>query len=93
MNAVIGICSFCELHGPSVLFCTQAFHDTEEAQWKEATKADNLKDEATQKKSWYGPSFFSQRTGLAESGLPPLKSDNCEVGMRKELAFKNRIFH
>ncbi|KAG8192841.1 hypothetical protein JTE90_014621 [Oedothorax gibbosus] len=77
MNAVIGICSFCELHGPSVLFCTQAFHDTEEAQWTEATKTENPKANTTQK-SWYGPSFFSQRNGVAESGLPPLKSDNCE---------------
>ncbi|XP_063243550.1 folliculin [Bacillus rossius redtenbacheri] len=29
MNAVIGLCHFCELHGPSVLFCTQSFHDIE----------------------------------------------------------------
>ena len=28
MNAVIAICHFCELHGPSILFCTQAFHCT-----------------------------------------------------------------
>ncbi|XP_028417746.1 folliculin-like [Dendronephthya gigantea] len=27
MNAVIALCHFCEIHGPSVLFCTQAFHD------------------------------------------------------------------
>ena len=26
MNAVVALCHFCELHGPSVLFCTQAFH-------------------------------------------------------------------
>ena len=26
MNAVIALCHFCELHGPSILFCTQAFH-------------------------------------------------------------------
>lgn len=28
MNALIALCHFCELHGPSVLFMTQAFHDT-----------------------------------------------------------------
>ena len=28
MNAVIALCHFCELHGPSILFCTQAFHCT-----------------------------------------------------------------
>ena len=26
MNAVIALCHFCELHGPSILFCTQPFH-------------------------------------------------------------------
>ncbi|XP_020627296.1 folliculin-like isoform X1 [Orbicella faveolata] len=26
MNAIIALCHFCEFHGPSVLFCTQAFH-------------------------------------------------------------------
>ncbi|XP_042236126.1 folliculin-like isoform X2 [Homarus americanus] len=27
MNAIVSICHFCELHGPSVIFCTQAFRD------------------------------------------------------------------
>lgn len=27
MNAIVSICHFCELHGPSVVFCTQAFRD------------------------------------------------------------------
>eukprot|EP00118_Oscarella_pearsei_P015693 m.143278 g.143278 ORF g.143278 m.143278 type:complete len:544 (+) comp38381_c1_seq3:68-1699(+) len=26
MNAIVALCHFCELHGPSVVFCTQAFH-------------------------------------------------------------------
>ncbi len=26
MNAIISLCHFCEGHGPSILFCTQAFH-------------------------------------------------------------------
>lgn len=26
MNAIISLCHFCENHGPSILFCTQAFH-------------------------------------------------------------------
>ncbi|XP_065829215.1 folliculin-like isoform X2 [Oscarella lobularis] len=26
MNAVVALCHFCEHHGPSVVFCTQAFH-------------------------------------------------------------------
>ncbi|XP_062515889.1 folliculin-like isoform X2 [Corticium candelabrum] len=26
MNAVVALCHFCELHGPSVVFCTQAFY-------------------------------------------------------------------
>ncbi|CAL4129900.1 unnamed protein product, partial [Meganyctiphanes norvegica] len=27
MNAIISVCHFCELHGPSVVFCTQAFRN------------------------------------------------------------------
>lgn len=27
MNAILSLCHFCELHGPSVVFCTQAFRD------------------------------------------------------------------
>lgn len=26
MNAIVGLCHFCELHGPRTLFCTQALH-------------------------------------------------------------------
>ncbi|XP_030840065.1 folliculin [Strongylocentrotus purpuratus] len=29
MNAVIALCHFCEIHGPRVLFCTQAHHAAE----------------------------------------------------------------
>jgi hypothetical protein len=29
MNAIISLCHFCEVHGPSVLQCTQAFHEPE----------------------------------------------------------------
>lgn len=76
MNAVIAICNFCELHGPSVLFCTQAFHDSEETQWTEVTD-ENTKSNV---KSWYGPSFFTQRSATSGSEtLSPLKSDHCEV--------------
>ena len=32
MNAVISLCHFCEVHGPSILFCTQAFHPEEDSQ-------------------------------------------------------------
>ncbi|GIX72726.1 folliculin [Caerostris extrusa] len=77
MNAVIAICSFCELHGPSVLFCTQAFHDTEEVEWTDVHSGDNPKS-GLSLKSWYGPALFSQRPGVSESSSPPLKSDNCE---------------
>ncbi|XP_055934731.1 folliculin-like [Argiope bruennichi] len=77
MNAVISICNFCELHGPSVLFCTQAFHDTEETQWTDVNSVESSKP-GVSLKSWYGPSLFSQRSGLTETSSPPLKSDNCE---------------
>lgn len=29
MNAIISLCHFCEVHGPSVLLSTQAFHEPE----------------------------------------------------------------
>ncbi|KAK2180129.1 hypothetical protein NP493_458g03052 [Ridgeia piscesae] len=29
MNAIIALCHFCDLHGPSILFCTQAFHSSD----------------------------------------------------------------
>lgn len=76
MNAVIAICNFCELHGPSVLFCTQAFHDSEETHWTEVTGKNNKSNV----KSWYGPSFSTQRSATSGSEtLSPLKSDHCEV--------------
>eukprot|EP00126_Sphaerothecum_destruens_P008353 Sdes_comp20180_c0_seq1m13432 len=28
MNGIIVLCHFCEMHGPSALFCTQSFHST-----------------------------------------------------------------
>ncbi len=28
MNGIVSLCHFCEQHGPSVVFCTQAFHMT-----------------------------------------------------------------
>lgn len=27
MNAIIALCNFCEVHGPSVVFCTQINHE------------------------------------------------------------------
>uniref|UniRef100_T1JEG0 Folliculin n=1 Tax=Strigamia maritima TaxID=126957 RepID=T1JEG0_STRMM len=30
MNAVIALCHFCEFHGPTVLFCTQTFHESDD---------------------------------------------------------------
>ena len=35
MNAIISFCHFCEHHGPSVVFCTQAY--------KENNEFDNIK--------------------------------------------------
>lgn len=80
MNAVIAICNFCELHGPSVLFCTQSFHDSEETQWTQVGDQDTKSNVTL--KSWYGPSFFKQRSSSPEpvpEPLSPLKSDHCEV--------------
>lgn len=32
MNAVVALCHFCEIHGPSVVMCTQPFRRQEDAE-------------------------------------------------------------
>lgn len=74
MNAVIALCHFCELHGPSILFCTQSFHDSD-GPWttKENTEG-NLP-----KKSWYGPSESMQRSNSISGEVSGEKApDTCE---------------
>lgn len=77
MNAVIALCNFCELHGPNILFCTQAFHDSEESVWVE----DNIVNKSgIIAKWWYGPSLLLQRSSITTlpSETSTQKTDPCE---------------
>jgi len=41
MNAIVSLCHFCELHGPSVLFCTQVDHANDPQSALDAGAADD----------------------------------------------------
>jgi hypothetical protein len=66
MNAVISLCHFCELHGPSVLFVTQAFHEPHDP----AAEPD-----VQQPKMCYGSA--SGRCRAVSTNMPV----SCEVGV------------
>ncbi|XP_076331134.1 folliculin isoform X2 [Tachypleus tridentatus] len=72
MNAVVALCHFCELHGPSILFCTQTFRDPEELSW-------GVK-ETPVPKPYYGPRELLARVSISGSGDSSLSkcSDTCE---------------
>ncbi|XP_049778379.1 folliculin [Schistocerca cancellata] len=67
MNAVISLNHFCELHGPSVLFCTQTFHDTEDDPLYNAAT-----DESKHKK-FYG------KVNVLNSAADSPASNSCEA--------------
>lgn len=90
MNAIIALCHFCELHGPSVLFCTQSFHDSDNPQNVLEVGANLIKA----KKKYYGKvdqfqksadrltaECISQGTGSVECNArrDGHNSDTCEV--------------
>ncbi|XP_076045111.1 folliculin isoform X2 [Oratosquilla oratoria] len=69
MNAIVSLCHFCELHGPSVVFCTQAFRDLPTLQ--ENPTAD--KEESCREQ---GKSSIHQKKNLWTYGFmqPPVTS-------------------
>ncbi|XP_023210472.1 folliculin-like [Centruroides sculpturatus] len=74
MNAVVALCHFCELHGPSILFCTQSFHDSE-GPWPIKENNEN----PLPKKSWYGPPESLQRSNSISGEISGDKApDTCE---------------
>lgn len=87
MNAVIALCHFCELHGPSVLFCTQAFHEHFPVIRSNTAKPGVSDDDKTEpvaqgKKAYYGPAslMISMQTGNASNSGSSMEilSENCE---------------
>lgn len=75
MNAVVGLCHFCEMHGPSVLLCTQAFHDPEDPQRVLNGKPNTKQEE----KRYYGrPDVFVRSNST--SSEPSQDSSNKTSG-------------
>ncbi|XP_070580543.1 folliculin-like [Ptychodera flava] len=79
MNAIISLCHFCEVHGPSVVFCTQPFHAQQES--GEDADADLTADSA-----WYcdrrvkSPTTTSVSSSSSDIQPPSAKtSDFCEA--------------
>jgi hypothetical protein len=77
MNAVISLCHFCELHGPSVLFVTQAFHEPHDP----AAEPDDQ-----QPKMCYGSASGRCR------GLPTNMSVSCEVRVLSRCMLTKKSF-
>lgn len=80
MNGIIALCHFCELHGPSVMFLTQTFHDNAQP----SVVLDNGKSPTKKRKPYYGKPEYVQRTTpntptASTSPTSPKISDSCEV--------------
>ena len=93
MNAIVSLCHFCEIHGPSIMFCTQAFHSADPQQILDEKNPATLENSGT----YYftppnpmtpstpltpgiGASFAAPSTPTSSSHNPKT-SDNCEVRM------------
>ncbi|XP_064634567.1 folliculin-like [Lineus longissimus] len=83
MNAIISLCHFCELHGPSVLFCTQTFHTQDPQHVLSAESPISADKEAP---SYYvrdrvrSPTVEASASDPAEQQTRPSKaSDLCEA--------------
>ncbi|XP_031574710.1 folliculin-like [Actinia tenebrosa] len=76
MNAIIALCHFCEYHGPTVLFCTQAFHCEEH----DPIGADNLSssDCGSCAKRCFSRSISTSTSEGASNNTTP-KSSQCEA--------------
>jgi len=94
MNAIISLCHFCELHGPSVITCTQAFHSPEPGSSCESAQEASVTADKTSKEqpnSWdclrdsWKDDCQSTVTSLSAPASPTLcspekqRNDNCEV--------------
>jgi len=94
MNAIISLCHFCELHGPSVTTCTQAFHSPEPDNCCESAQQASVSDDIYSKEqpnSWdclrdsWNEDCKSTAASLSAPASPTLcsaekqKTDSCEV--------------
>jgi len=94
MNAIISLCHFCELHGPSVITCTQAFHSPEPSNSCESAQQASVPTDKTSKEqpnSWdclrdsWNDECQSTVASVSAPASPTLcspekqRNDNCEV--------------
>jgi len=91
MNAIISLCHFCELHGPSVITCTQAFHSPEPGTSCESAQQASVPTDREQPNSWdclrdsWNDDCLSNAASVSAPASPTLcssekqRSDNCEV--------------
>jgi len=94
MNAIISLCHFCDLHGPSVITCTQAFHSPEPGNCCETAQHASVAEDRTQNQqpnSWdclrdsWNEDCKSTAASVSAPSSPTLcspekqRSDNCEV--------------
>ncbi|CAH1273163.1 folliculin-like isoform X3 [Branchiostoma lanceolatum] len=78
MNAIIALCHFCELHGPSVLFHTQAFH-SREPQGLEAESAEESGSLASFLSSGRRSRSQSAASSTSSVSNTPKKSETCQA--------------
>jgi len=94
MNAIISLCHFCDLHGPSVITCTQAFHSPEPGNCCETVQQASVVDDRTSKEqpnSWdclrdsWNEECKSTAASVSAPSSPTLcnpdkqRTDSCEV--------------
>ena len=90
MNAIISLCHFCDLHGPSILFCTQAFHSNDpQLALSEAGEGDQeganewcyVRERQLRSPTPAGGSTGTSQTEAAETSTPHVPAvSSCEVG-------------
>ncbi|XP_035695172.1 folliculin-like isoform X1 [Branchiostoma floridae] len=78
MNAIIALCHFCELHGPSVLFHTQAFH-SREPQGLDAESGEESGSLASFLSSGRRSRSQSAASSTSSVSNTPKKSETCQA--------------
>lgn len=96
MNAVIALCHFCELHGPSILFCTQAFHasppPSAAANVFAGVRGESQTSDTSSRTSRSSTDSASSQSSVAEH-TPPSKTQLCEACRSFQPGQPNFISH
>lgn len=87
MNAIIALCHFCELHGPSVLFCTQSFHDADDPQ----KVLEIVPDLPKNRKKYYGTAdIFRRSVSTDRSNLTTSTESNASASDNSDHGVKGK---